>query len=119
MKKTITINYKKKKIKIIAENCNALQKFVGLMFSSREKAKILLFSFKEKQKIRIHSFFVFYPFFAVWLDAKNKVVDLKIVKPFVACVSPNRESFKLIEIPVSNHYKKIIKRISPTEFRKI
>jgi len=114
MIKEITIHYKKKRIKIIAEDCNILQKFIGLMFSSKNKAKILLFNFKRRQGIRIHSFFVFYPFVAVWLDKKNKVVDLKIVKPFTFCVSPKRKCLKLVEIPMSHQYKKIIKRISPT-----
>ena len=107
MKKTITINYKRKEIKIIAENCNAFRKFSGLMFSRLEKAEILLFDFKRKQKIAIHSFFVFYPFIAVWLDEKNNVVDLKIVKPFSPCVSPQESGFKLVEIPINKKNKKI------------
>jgi len=101
MRKKIIINYKKKKITLIAEDCNIFRKFSGLMFSRREKAGILLFDFKEKQKIVIHSFFVFYPFVAVWLDKKNKVVDLKIVKPFTFCVSPKKSCFKLVEIPIN------------------
>ena len=107
MKKTITINYKKKEIKIIVEDCNAFRKFSGLMFSRKEKTNILLFNFKKKQKIAIHSFFVFYPFIAVWLDEKNNVVDLKIVKPFNLCVSPKESGFKLVEVPINGKNKKI------------
>ncbi|MEK6826879.1 MAG: hypothetical protein AABX99_00140 [Nanoarchaeota archaeon] len=76
------------------------------MFSRREKAGILLFDFKEKQKIVIHSFFVFYPFVAIWLDEKNKVIDLKIVKPFTFCVSPKKSCFKLVEIPINKKNKR-------------
>jgi len=108
MKKKIIIHYKKRRIKIIAEDCNFLQKFVGLMFSRREKAKILLFSFKRKQKIRIHSFYVFYPFVAVWLDEKNKVIDLKIVKPFIPCISHKNKADKLVEIPINKKYDDIL-----------
>jgi len=108
MKKKIIIHYKKKKIKIIAEDCNLLMKFVGLMFSLREKAEILLFSFKKEQKIRIHSFYVFYPFVAVWLDEKNKVIDLKIVKPFTLYVSHKNKADKLIEIPINKKYYDIL-----------
>ncbi len=108
MKKKITIKYKKKRLKITAEDCNLLNKFVGLMFSRREKSRILLFDFKRKQKIKIHSIFVFYSFIALWLDDKSRVVDLKIVRPFTPCVSPKKPVFKLIEIPINNFYKKII-----------
>ena len=108
MKKKIIINYKKKRVSLVAEDCNFFRKFSGLMFSRREKAGILLFDFKEKQKIAIHSFFVFYPFIAVWLDKNNKIVDLKVVKPFTFCVSPKKSCFKLVEIPINNKNKKIM-----------
>ncbi|MDD5588785.1 MAG: DUF192 domain-containing protein [Candidatus Nanoarchaeia archaeon] len=97
-----------KKIKISAEDCNNFEKFTGLMFSRREKAKILLFNFKRKQEIAIHSFFVFYKFLAVWLDDKNNVIDTKIVKPFTFCVFPSRPAFKLVEIPINQNNRNII-----------
>jgi uncharacterized membrane protein (UPF0127 family) len=108
MNKQIIIRYKNRKIKVIAEDCNFWRKFSGLMFSRREKAGILLFDFKEKQKIAIHSVFVFYPFVAVWLDKKNKIVDLKVVKPFVLCVSPKKSCFKLVEIPINEKNKETV-----------
>ncbi len=106
--KKIIINHKKKKIKVDAEDCNLFRKFSGLMFSRREKAGILIFRFRKKQKIAIHSFFVFYPFIAVWLDEKNKIVDLKIVKPFNPCIYPKKESSSLVEIPINRKNKKIV-----------
>jgi len=109
MKKKITIKYKKKRIKILAENCNFFKKFSGLMFSLRKNAKILLFDFNTKQKIRIHSFFVFYSFVAIWLDKNNNIIDLKVVKPFNPCISPRKSGFKLVEIPINNKNKKILK----------
>jgi len=114
MKKKIIIHFEKRKIGVIAEDCNLFQKFLGLMFSRREKAKILLFRLKNKQKIRIHSFYVFYPFIAVWLDEKNEVVDFKIVKPFIPCVSHRGEADKLIEIPMNRKNKKIAEFFFPT-----
>ena len=107
-KKKISIEYKNKKIKFYAEDCNFFKKFSGLMFSRRENVGILLFDFEKKQKISIHSFFVFYPFIAVWLDKKNKIVDLKVVNPFTFCVSPKKSCFKLIEIPINNENRKIV-----------
>ena len=107
-KKKISIEYKNKKIKFYAEDCNFFKKFSGLMFSRRENVGILLFDFEKKQKISIHSFFVFYPFIAVWLDKKNKIVDLKVVNPFTFCVSPKKSCFKLIEIPINYKNRKIV-----------
>ncbi|VVB82671.1 putative ACR [uncultured archaeon] len=109
LKKKLIIGYKGKRIKLVAEDCNIWRKFSGLMFSRREKAKILLFAFKKKQNIAIHSFFVFYPFIAVWIDEKNKVVDVKVVKPFTSCVFPKEKSVKLVEIPINKKNKKIVK----------
>lgn len=108
MIKKIYIKYRKKKIKIIADDCNFLKKGSGLMFSRREKAKILLFDFKQKQKIIIHSFFVFYPFVAIWLDEKNKIVEKKVVNPFNPYVSSRKSVFKLIEIPINKKNKHIL-----------
>jgi len=109
LKKKLTIGYKKKRIKLTAEDCGIWRKFSGLMFSRREKAGILLFSFKRKQFIAIHSFFVFYPFIAVWLDEKGRAVDLKIVKPFTPCVCPEKKALSLVEIPLNKRDKKIAK----------
>ncbi len=112
MKKEITITYKKKKIKIIAEVCSFWKKFSGLMFSRREKAKILLFSFNRKQIIKIHSFFVFFPFVAVWLDKRNHITDSKIVKPFSFLVYSKKPAYNLIEIPIIQKNKELIKALS-------
>lgn len=111
MKKEITINYKNKKINLVAEECNSLKKITGLMFSLRQNAKILLFDFKTKQNIIIHSFFVFYPFIAIWLDDKNNVLDLKIVKPFNPFVSSKKSSYKLVEIPINKTNDNLVKTL--------
>jgi uncharacterized membrane protein (UPF0127 family) len=119
MKKEIILKYKKRKLKILAEDCNLWKKFSGLMFSLRERAAILLFDFKKRQEIMIHSLFVFYPFIAVWLDGRNNVVDLKIVKPFTFCVCPGKSAYKLVEIPINKPNKKLIKSFFPTVNRNI
>jgi uncharacterized membrane protein (UPF0127 family) len=112
MKKTLLMEYKGKKIKINAERCNLFGEFKGLMFSKKEKAGILLFDFNIKQKIRIHSLFVFYDFIAVWIDDKNRVIDIKKVSPFRFCVSPKEACFKLVEIPINSKNKEIISKFS-------
>jgi uncharacterized membrane protein (UPF0127 family) len=109
MKNEIIIKYKKKKIKIIAKDCDFFKKFTGLMFSNRQNSRALLFSFKRKQKIIIHSFFVFYSFIAIWLDNKNNIVDLKIIRPFSPCISPQKPTFRLVEIPINDYYQEIVR----------
>ena len=81
------------------------------MFSSRKNARALLFNFKKPVKLAIHSFFVFYPFLAIWLDNKNKAVKISVVKPFTLFVKPKKSFLKLIEIPINEKYKKIVKSI--------
>ena len=71
----------------------------GLMFRTR-KTSPLLFEFKKYVRMAIHSFFVFFPFKAIWLDENNKIIAQKIVKPFTFCVRPRRPFRKLIEIPL-------------------
>ena len=105
----IGFEYKGKKISVNAKPCNWLQKFIGLMFSGGEKAEaLLLMDFKKPVTWGIHSFFVFFPFAAVWLDDKNRVVDLKIVKPFLPIVHSRRPFHKLVEIPINRKYREII-----------
>ena len=104
------LNYKNKKIILEVEKCNLFGMFRGLMFRRRENAPaLLLFDFKKSLKIKIHSLFVFFPFITIWLDDKNKVLEIKKVKPFKFLVLPKKPFNKLIEIPFSKRYGKIIK----------
>lgn len=114
MIKKINLSFNGKNISIKTKECNLLQKGIGLMFSRRENAENLLFAFKKKTNISIHSFFVFFPFIALWLDEGNKFVDLKIVKPFLPCISPSRKCKYLIEIPFNKKNRNIIRKIFPT-----
>ena len=57
---------------------SVIVKFTGLMFRTSDTDN-LLFEFGKFENTAIHSFFVFFPFVAVWLDSKGKVVGIKIV----------------------------------------
>ncbi len=87
---------------------NWFGKVIGFMFSRREKADILLFEFKKPTKMKIHSYFVFFPFLAIWLDEKNKVIALKEVKPFKLSFGIKRSFSKLVEIPINKKNKDIV-----------
>ncbi|MEK6847670.1 MAG: DUF192 domain-containing protein [Nanoarchaeota archaeon] len=116
MQKTISLNYRGKRFNIKAESCNSIGKFSGLMFTRRENAEALLFEFKKSVNLRIHSFFVFFPFLAVWLDKKGKVIEIKKVRPFTVAVSAKKPFTKLLEIPINNAYRNKLNffRNSPT-----
>ena len=103
------LNYKSKKFGLDVEVCNLFRRFWGLMFCRREKAKSLMFVFNKPKNISIHSFFVFFPFVAIWLDDKDKIVDLRMVKPFRFGVYPKKSSTKIVEIPVNKKYRGVIK----------
>ena len=109
MKKRIGFLYKGKKFLVDVIICNSLGKFLGLMFKEREKSSALLFEFKKPTKIKIHSLFVFFPFFAIWLDEKNKIVDFRVVKPFDFSISSKKPFKRLVEIPINKKYKGLIK----------
>ncbi|MCK5624296.1 DUF192 domain-containing protein [Candidatus Pacearchaeota archaeon] len=81
---------------------------IGLMFCRREKANSLLFEFKKPTKLKLHSYFVFFPFIAIWLDNKNNVLGIKKVKPFKLNIGIKKHYHKLVEIPINKRYNEII-----------
>lgn len=101
--------YKKKRIKITIKKCNFFQKISGLMLTRKQKAKALFFEFKKP--IAIHSFFVFFPFIAIWLDKNDKIIEIKKIKPFTFHVKPKKNFTKIIEIPINKKYKDVLKLI--------
>lgn len=101
--------YGKKKILVKdVKICNWFERFMGLMFSRREKARALLFDFKKPGGISIHSFFVFFPFVAFWLDEKNRIIGHELVKPFTLPTSPKKRFNKILEIPLNRKYSPLI-----------
>lgn len=106
------IKYRGEKIKISVKKLSLFEKAIGLMFSSRKKAKALLFEFENQTKISFTSLFVFFPFLIIWLDEKNNVLDFKKIKPFIFNI-PSREKYKkVIEIPFNNNYEEIIRKFN-------
>ena len=95
------------KIEVEVKNCRGIQKFSGLMFTKKENAKALLFDFKKPVNYMFHSLFVFFEFVAVWLDDKNKVIDVRLISPWKFNITPKKPFNKVIEIPLNSRYKKI------------
>ena len=110
LKKRVGLVKGRRKLNLEVFECNFFEKGIGLMFSREKNAKILAFISKKRCHLSIHSFFVFFPFIAVWTDDKNKILCWKKVYPFTFCVSPPELGFfKLIEIPMTKKYSKKIK----------
>ena len=95
------------KLTVGVNKVNSFEKYIGLMFKSSETEN-LLFEFKKNVNLPIHSFFVFFPFLAVWLDDENKVIEFKIVRPFCFSVKPNNKFRRLIEVPINIKNKRIV-----------
>jgi uncharacterized membrane protein (UPF0127 family) len=91
------IMFKGKNIR--AKVCTPLQKISGLMFKKRKKAEPLLFKFRKQTRMAIHSYFVFFPFTAVWYN-KNKIIEVKKVNPFTFNIRPKKYFTQLLEIPI-------------------
>lgn len=103
----ISLLHKRGKISVLVRRLGFFGRFSGLMFKSRDTEN-LLFDFGTDIKISIHSLFVFFPFLAVWLDSRNRVIELEIVKPFKLCIMPKRKFRKLVEIPLNRKNKEIM-----------
>lgn len=109
IQKLIGFNYKNKKVNVEVNLVPWWFEGIGLMFSRRKHAKALLFSFDKPTKMAIHSWFVFYSFFAIWLDEGGKVIGVKKIKPFSFRVLPSRKFKKIIEIPINSKYDDVLK----------
>ena len=101
------------KLKIFGETIelkkvSRIGKFIGLMFKTSD-TEALLFDFGEKTNAGIHSFFVFFKFYAVWLDDKKQIVKIEKIRPFTFLVKPGKKFRFLVEIPENQHYSKITK----------
>ena len=94
MQKIISLKYKGKVLRVEAKNLGFFGRIRGLMFRTKETDN-LLFEFKKPERIRIHSMFVFFSFVGVWLDKNNKILQIKVVKPFQFSVSS--EKSKIID----------------------
>ncbi|MFH1607863.1 MAG: hypothetical protein ABIA78_01905 [archaeon] len=108
----LRINYKNNEFDLDVKKVSELGKISGLMFCRRENARTLLFEFNKSTRMAIHSWFVFFPFIAIWLDDKNQVVEIKKITSWRSYIVPKRKFSKLIEIPCNEKYEELIKEIN-------
>jgi len=112
-KKTLRVGlrYKGKKIFLNVRKCDYFGEAFGLMFQKKENASALLFDFSGRKRLALHSFFVFFPFLAIWLDDKNKILEFRIIKPFSFNVLSKKPFSKIVEVPINLKYQKIIEKL--------
>ncbi len=89
------------------KKCSSFRKFTGLMFRTKNTSA-LIFEFKEPTLVSIHSMFVFFSFYAIWVDDRDEIIEIKEVKPFTASIIPKRKFVKLLEIPISLKYNAVL-----------
>ena len=104
--KAFTFSKGNKKITLKLKKCNVFGHAIGLMLRTKNTFPLL---FEVKKPMAIHSFFVFFPFVAVWLDKNNKVIEMRKVNPFTLNVLPKKHFAKLIEIPINKKNEKLLK----------
>lgn len=112
-KLTIKISLNGKILKVNnVKQCTEIGKLLGLMFKSKNNANALIFDFEKKSDMKIHSFFVFFPFIALWLDDKNRIIEKRIINPFTLSINPKKSFSKLVEIPLNRKYLSLIRELS-------
>jgi len=104
-----TFTHKNKSHTLKIKPCKTLLlKATGLMF--RKNSPPLLFIYKKPTREPIHSFFC-KPFIAIWFN-KNKIIDVKSVKPFNPLIKPKQKFDKLLEIPENSEcFQQILQEI--------
>ena len=105
MREKVSFVFNRKKVSIVGRKCGFFS--FGLMFRAR-KTQPCIFKFKKNEEFKISSLFVGFSFIAVWLDDKNKVIEIKKILPFTISASPKKPYKTLVEIPLNNKNAKII-----------
>ena len=80
----------------------SFQRMHGLMF---KMAPETLFFEIYNSEINIHSMFVFFPFYAIYLDWNGTVVEKKKIEPFMLGVVNEKPAKVLIEISLEEGEK--------------
>ncbi len=103
------IYFKNRKISVPVKETGFFSKALGLTFRTSQ-TKPLLFDFQREvyQRGALTSWFVFFPFLAVWLDKNNRVLEFKIISPFTLKILPKKPFRRIVEVPLNAKNKKII-----------
>lgn len=99
------------KVRVRVKEAKGLKRFLGLMFRSKDTEN-LVFNFKEPTDQAIHSYFVFFPFVALWLDEKNRIMESRMIGTFKENIRPKSKFCRLVEIPLNRKNVEILKELN-------
>jgi len=91
-------------IKDIRVASNFFAKLKGLMFERKERfnyALIMVLKNETRIGASIHMLFVFFPIAVFFLDAKKRIVDKTLLKPFSLNYTPKRACKYIVELPAN------------------
>jgi uncharacterized membrane protein (UPF0127 family) len=103
------VYFKKRVLEIKVKKVSYLGQYIGLMFRTKN-TKNLLFEF-GKNTPAIHSYFVFFTFLAVWLDDNNRVLEVRLVRPFTFKINPPSGAYNLVELPANRQNNKLFEKL--------
>lgn len=107
----IPVFFKGEKILIEVKVTGFFRKGLGLMFRTKNTDNLLFEFFRRVTwQGNLTSLFVFFPFLAIWTDNKNKVIDFKVIKPFIPSIKQKKMFSKIVEIPFNDKNKDLIVR---------
>lgn len=102
----LRIKHKGRSLAVSYDEVGFFRRGTGLMFRSQGTSN-LLFRFAQPCRVAITSWFVFFPFVAVWLDSKHNVIETRVVKPFILSFKPRSPARYLLELPLNRRNLKI------------
>lgn len=106
MPERFTFRARHRRFSLLVSRVGYFRRGIGLMFRTRATFP-LLFTFYRPCKVALTSWFVFFPFVAVWLDSRRRVIESRIVFPFTLTIVPSRPAYYLVEIPLNRRNSKI------------
>ena len=107
-KKKFSFYYANKSFTIETIDCSFIRKGLGLMFRTNETMS-LLFTFSRDINRSLTSWFVFFPFLAIWLDSDDKIIEFRIVKPFTSYINIDKIFRKVLELPLNRDNMRVVR----------
>lgn len=99
----------KRKLSCDVEHVGLFRRGLGLMFRT-SKTENLFFGFAREgnQGRQLTAWFVFFPFYAVWLDKHGKAVDIRYIRPWEFYIHTPKNFSSILEFPVNSHNRELI-----------
>jgi len=105
--KKIGFNYRGKKVNVDARVCKGSSMGLGLMFRTKNTMPVL-FELGSPVRLALTSLFCFFSFVVVWFK-DDKIVDIKVVKPWRFIINSKNRFDKILEIPINKKYHRQIR----------